>query len=149
MRDTVRLSREVIEAGKRVHEKLVLHKLALGHEAYGKWFVVTLADGRSPDNDTLYPTRQAAVRYTARKGCERDCAYVPIKPGTSDARELATFLAVQRRMRDAGLAVPDSDAPGGGLSPIVRASAQDQYTLLRNLFKGDVHPSNLIYPRSN
>lgn len=137
-----RLSRELLEAGQRAYDEVVLHKLAQGIEAFGKWIAVNLSDGRS--DHVLYDTRGDAVRH--QHGCERDKAYIPVKPGAIDAREIAAFIGVSRRMRDSGVAVPDVDHRNGGLDVIQRASSRDQYAQLRNMFRGDVNPSNLIIP---
>lgn len=136
------MTKELKEAGRHAFDEIVLHKLALGVEAFGKWIAVNLSDGRS--DHVLYDTRGDAVRH--QRGCERDKAYVPIKPGAIDHLEVAAFIGVSRRMRAAGIAVPDVDHRNGGLDVIQRTSARDQYAQLRNLFRGDVNPSNLIIP---
>jgi len=136
------MSKELREAGQRAFDEIVLHKLALGIEAFGKWIAVNLSDGRS--DHVLYDTRGDAVRH--QHGYERDRAYIPVKPGAIDVTQLAAFIGVSRRMRDAGIAVPDVDHRSGGLVPIQRTSARDQYAQLRNLFRGDTNPSNLIIP---
>jgi len=136
------ISKQLREAGRRAFDEIVLHKLALGVEAFGKWIAVNLSDGRS--DHVLYDTRGDAVRH--QHGCERDKAYIPVKPGAIDVLELATFIGVSRRMREAGIAIPDVDHRNGGLDVIQRTSARDQYAQLRNMFRGDTNPSNLIIP---
>jgi len=136
------MNRELVEAGQRAYDSLILHKLASGVDAFGKWFAVNLSDGRS--DGVLYDSRRDAVRH--QKGCERDRAYIPVKPGLASPKELATFIDVGRRMRDAGVAIPDVDHRNGGLDLIHRISNVDEYASLRNLFRGDVNPSNLIIP---
>lgn len=138
----MKLSRELQEAGQRAYDAVVLHKLAGGADAFGKWIAVNLSDGRS--DNVLYDTRRDAVRH--QHGCERDKAYIPVKPGLASPHELGTFIGVGRRMRDAGVAIPDVDHRNGGLDVIHRMSNTDNYAQLRNLFRGDVNPSNLIIP---
>lgn len=136
------MSTELKEAGRRAFDEIVLHKLALGIEAFGKWIAVNLSDGRS--DHVLYDSRGDAVRH--QHGCERDRAYIPVKPGSIDPLELAAFIGVSRKMRAAGIAIPDVDHRNGGLDVIQRTSARDQYAQLRNMFRGDNIPSNLIIP---
>jgi len=78
------MSKELREAGQRAFDEIVLHKLALGIEAFGKWIAVNLSDGRS--DHVLYDTRGDAVRH--QHGYERDRAYIPVKPGLSTSHSL-------------------------------------------------------------
>lgn len=144
MNDTIPLTpaqRALLDVGKRVSDEVAMHKVALGHDAYGKWIAVRLSDGTS--DHEVYPSKYLAVRHQHHD--EQQYAFIQITPASMTAREAAVFIETTRRLHDAGFRLPDPDSRTGGRDMIRRLSREDQRTQVRAALVGDVAPSNISY----
>lgn len=121
-----RVDPDLIDAGKRAHDKIMLHYLFgdWDHIKNG-WVAVSLADG-SCDGE-LYDTKQQAVRHQIH---EQLCAYICLRnigPGGSNPEELAIVLQFQRDGYKAGFRMPDPDAMTGGPDLLMTTAQNDYY----------------------
>lgn len=128
------------DAGKRVADEYALHRLADEYGHIGKWFAVRLTDGTS--DHVLYESKQSAVQHQHHN--EDFYAFIQVGPWGMSARDADAFLAVQRRMYDAGLRMADPDSISGGKEVIKRATQEDQRNQIRAMF-GTGQPSNISY----
>lgn len=121
-----RVDKDLIDAGKRAHDKIMLHYLFGDYgDIKNKWVAVSLMDG-SCDGE-LYDTKQQAVRHQIH---EQQCAYICLRnvgPGGTHPEELAIFLQFQRDGYRAGFRMPDPDAKDGGKDLLMTTAQNDYY----------------------
>lgn len=130
------------DAARRVSDTYTLHRLADVHGNVGRWFAVSLADGRS--DDVLYDSRRTCIRH--QKGDELNFAYIQIIPRDMTVREAEAFLTGERKAAAAGIRTIDPDLPGGGPVVIPRLTKEDQRSQIRALFGKGARPRNLLIP---
>jgi hypothetical protein len=125
--------RVISDAAKMISDKYNTHRLAMGLAAIGQWFVVRLADGTSPDADTLYASKEAAVYHMGARSYEM--AYVRIKPSSMSWQEAQAFLNYARKLHRNGWRMPDPDSPHGGPDLIRRLTREEDHAQFRALFR--------------
>jgi hypothetical protein len=130
------------DAAMRVHDTYSLHRLADPLGNIGKWFAVSLADGRS--DNVLYDSKSDAIRH--QHGNELNYGYIQIVPANMTPQMAETFLGVQRKLSAAGIRVIDPDSPGGGVEMIPRSTVEDQKAQIRAMFNPGARPRNLLVP---
>jgi len=131
------------DAAQRLSDQYRLHRSALGVGSYGQWFAVRLTDGTS--DGTLYPDKQSCMRH--QHGQEVYFAFICIAPTDMSVCDADAFIRTARTMYDAGIRIADPDDRHGGRSPIMRATREDQASLVRSIARrGRVAPSNLELP---
>jgi hypothetical protein len=105
------------DESKRMADIVRLHLFANSDQwsPVGKWIACQLEDGRSPDGNTLYDTKQDAVRHTDYMRC----VYIRIHPGGTNECETEALLKLGRsgRYRNFLLADPDSKSGGPDIIP--------------------------------
>jgi len=117
------------DAAKRASSAVNIHLAGAGFDAIRKWVAVRLADGGS--DLVLYDTKRDAVRHQLH---EQQCAYVSIPPGGMSPCEAESFIAMHRKMYDAGMRLTDPDHQNGGRDLIPALTAEDfrrQYAALK------------------
>lgn len=102
----------VTDEGRRLSDAVTAARL-LGGE--GRWIAARLSDGGT--DGAVYDTRADAVRHQLH---ETLCAYVKIPPGPMPPAEATAFLALNRRIYDAGYRLSD---PDGGAPPPMPTTA--------------------------
>jgi hypothetical protein len=125
------LGRGHSDAALRIADTVTLHWIAAEWDSIGKWAAFALADGRSPDNSPLYPTKLDAMRMQGANFLRY--FYVCLVPGGMTVCEAETLLALHRRARARDIATPDMDAPNGGRDLIPRITAEGRIRQIRNL----------------
>ena len=129
------------DAAKRLSDIYRLHKTAGGRAAWGRWIAVALADGRS--DHVLYDSKTDAVRHQRHN--EQWFCFTCIGPADLSPCDAEEWLAIHRMYYDAGLRLPDPSDRRGGRDVIVRATAEDQRSLVASIAsKGRLRPANLI-----
>lgn len=132
------------DAAKRIRDEYALHRIADPIGNIGKWFAVSLAEGKS--DHTLYDSRRDAVTHMHHD--EERFAYIQIVPSTMNYCEAEAFLNGARKMASAGIRLTDRDHRAGGREVIRRATNEDQNSLLRSILsRGQIPAANLRLPR--
>ena len=85
------------DAAKRMSDQLTLHYLADPKGNVGKWCAFRLSDGGT--DGVLYDDPRDAA---ANQLHYRQCAYVPVRPGSLGPRECEVVLAYHRYVYDLG-----------------------------------------------
>jgi hypothetical protein len=112
-------------AGARMAD--VLNAAVCAGNCFGRWMVFRLDDGTSPDHQTLYDTRTAAV--THQRHDEAWCHFEMVRPSAYSADECALTLQYARALFDAGVrASLHAPAP---IMPVRREDAARKYRQLR------------------
>lgn len=91
------------DAGKRLSERVTLHIIGAGQDAYGQWVAARLTDGGAAD-EVLYPTRRDAIRHNPDAHC-----YVLIPPGGMQIFEAMIYLQFNRALYENGMRMPDPE----------------------------------------
>jgi hypothetical protein len=99
-----------------------------GQGSIGKWIAISLADGGSPDNNTVYDTRAECVRHQYH---EQLCAYVKLPPNGMTPREAEIYLKYHRTLYDAGFRLPDPEFQ----PPLMPLTARDSARQIAALTK--------------
>lgn len=97
----------ISDEGRRLSDAVTVARLAGGE---GRWIAARLSDGGT--DGEVYDTRADAVRHQLH---ETLCAYVKIPPGVMPPAEATAFLALNRRIYDAGYRLSD---PAGAAPPM-------------------------------
>ena len=122
------------DEAKRLSDKYNTHRLAMGIACVGQWFVVRMTDAMSPDADTLYGSKAAAVH--AMGGRSYDMIYVCIKPSTMSYKEAEAYISYNRKLHKNDWRMPDPDSRSGGMDLIPRLMREDARAQFRALFQG-------------
>lgn len=101
------------DAAQRIADAVSLHLTAANDimDAVGKWCVFALADGRSPDGNTLYDSKDDALRHTSPR--EKDHCYLKITPDGITPKDAYHFLKVNRHP------MIDTTAPEHRINPVL------------------------------
>lgn len=126
---------ELIDAGKRIADEFIMHRLADPFGNLGKFMAVRLADGTSDHN--LYPSMQVAREYIGRSDDEDRWLYIQIVPSQLPARDASLLLRAARKMYDANIRQRAMD----GRVMIPRLAREDHVSQLRSIFRG-TKPTN-------
>lgn len=129
-------ARELADAGKRIADTFIMHRLADPIGNIGKFFAVRLQDGTT--NNVLYPSMDAARRDIGQRDDENRWMYVQIVPSSLPPSDAAILLRAQRKMYDAGIRVSSMN----GRVMIPRVAREDHIAQLRSIFKG-TPPTNV------
>jgi hypothetical protein len=116
------------DEARRCSDAVNLHVSALGWEATGKWVAIRLSDGGS--DGTLYDLKRDAVKGQFH---EQLCCYVSIPPSGMNACSAESYLALHRKMYDAGIRLVDPDAAKGGGDVLRRITRRDRSAQLARL----------------
>ncbi len=116
------------DEARRCSDAVNLHVAGLGWDATGKWVAIRLSDGGS--DGTLYDSKRDAVRHQLH---EQQCCYVAIPPSGMNACSAESYLALHRKMYDAGMRLTDPDARGGGGDLLRRITRRDRSAQLARL----------------
>lgn len=92
----------VPDEAKRISDAMNLHALA---GMKGKWVCFALADGTSPDGNTVYDTREEAVLF--RRWDRDNFIYLQIAPDGMQAKIAQDFLRYARMLHTNGYRLPD------------------------------------------
>lgn len=133
--------RDHTDAAKKVRDTYSLHRTVDPYGVLGKWFAVALSSGES--DGTLYDSRSDCVGHQHHN--EMFYAYIQIVPSTMTVCDAETFLAVHRKLYDAGIRLTDPDSRGGGREVIKRASREDELALVKSIIMGGAKAPNLDY----
>ena len=120
------------DAAKRTSDTYNLHRIALGLDAVGKWFAVSLAEGRG--DDVLYDSKLDCV--THQKHNERYYTFIKIVPSGMKVCESEVMLTTARRLYDKGMRMTDPDHKHGGPDLIKRLTVEDQLSMMRGIVTG-------------
>ena len=104
----------VTEAGKHCSEAVNLATFLGGT---GKWIAVRMSDGKTDGN--IYDTKSDAIRHQLH---EFQCAYIKVPLGGMPASHATRFLAVNRKLYDAGARIADPDAE------VIMPYTKEEYT---------------------
>jgi hypothetical protein len=126
---------ELIDAGKRIADTYIMHRLADPIGNLGKFMAVRLQDGTS--DNTLYPSMQVAREVIGRRDDEDRWLYIQIVPSQLPARDAAILLRGARKMYTAGIRQRAMD----GRVMIPRLAREDHISQLSSIFRG-TKPSN-------
>lgn len=126
---------ELIDAGKRIADEFIMHRLADPIGNLGQFMAVTLQDGSSDHN--LYPSMQEARRKIGERDDEDRWLYIQIVPSQLPARDASILLRAARKMYDAGIRQRAMD----GRVMIPRLAREDHTAQLRSIFRG-TRPTN-------
>jgi hypothetical protein len=101
------------DSAQRIADAVSLHLTAANDimDAVGKWCVFALADGRSPDGNTLYDSKDDALRLV--KGNAKDYCYLKITPDGITPKDAYHFLKVNRHP------MIDTTAPEHRINPVL------------------------------
>jgi hypothetical protein len=95
------------------------------------WVVFRLADGTSPDSNTVYEIRLHAVKHM---NWDRDnMIYLEIQPGGMSFGEAEAVLTFARQMHDAGFRIPD---PTFDFDPVMPYQPGDRQKKIKHLASG-------------
>lgn len=113
-------------------------KHALDTHAVAKsrgWVAFRLADGTSPDNNTVYDSWSEAVRF---QRWDRDnFAYVELQPdGCPSYREAEAILTYARTLHDMGYRIPSPDWEAGEMAASMPLRPSDRARMARQLASG-------------
>jgi len=117
------------DAAKRLSDTYNLHRIALGIDANGKWFAVSLAEGRG--DDVLYDSKLDCVNH--QKHNERYYTFIKIVPSNMKSCEAEVMLSTARRLYDKGMRMTDPDHKHGGPDVIKRLMVEDQLNMMRGI----------------
>lgn len=124
------------DAAQRLSDTYNLHIIGEGLNAVGKWFAVSLAEGRS--DNALYDSKRACVR--AQHHNEQYYVFVKMGPHDMKVCEAEVMLRTHRRMYDAGMRMVDPDHKHGGPDLIKRLTNEDQLNAMRGRVSGLIMP---------
>jgi hypothetical protein len=110
------------DAAKRLADTYNLHRMALGHDAIGKWFAVALADGTG--DGVVYDSKYDCVRHQNHN--EQYYTFIKINPPSMSQCEADVMLRTARQLYDKGLRMSDPDHKHGGPDLITRLTVEDQ-----------------------
>jgi hypothetical protein len=130
------IEQELLDAGKRIADEFIMHRLADPIGNIGCFFAVRLQDGSS--NHVLYPSAEAARGDIGQRDDENRWMYVQIVPAQLPVRDAAILLRAHRKMYDAGIRVSSMN----GRVMIPRVTREDHIAQLRSVFKG-TPPTNV------
>ena len=128
--------RELADAGQRIADEFIMHRLADPIGNIGMFFACRLQDGTS--NHVLYPSMEAARRDIGQRDDENRWMYVQIVPAQLPAKDAAILLRAHRKMYDAGIRVSSMN----GRVMIPRVAREDHIAQLRSVFRG-TPPTNV------
>lgn len=126
---------ELIDAGKRIADEFIMHRIADPFGNLGMFMAVKLADGTSDHN--LYPSMEEARRQIGQRDDEDRWLYIQIVPTQLPARDAAILLRAARKMYDAGIRQRAME----GRVMIPRLAREDHTAQLRSIFRG-TRPTN-------
>lgn len=88
------------------------------------WIAIRMSDGGS--DGIIYDSKIAAIRHQLH---EQQCCYVAMRNLIAGAtpRDMEAFLKWNRDAYDAGLRMPDPDAPAGGPDLLMPTRIAEQY----------------------
>jgi hypothetical protein len=115
------------DAAKRTCDTYVLHRIADPYGSLGKWFAVNLGDGTG--DNRLYDSKREAI--INQRHNESWYAFIQVTMAQMTVCSAEGYLAVLRRMREAGIDIPDPDDVRGSREVIKRSSSEDQLALIR------------------
>jgi len=95
---------EQLDAARRCSDAVNSALTFYGDGACGRWIAVRLSDGGT--DGQLYDTKADAVRHQLH---EMMCAYICIVPTGMPVDDARRFLAVNRKLYDAGMRLSDPD----------------------------------------
>jgi hypothetical protein len=127
---------ELMDAGKRIADEYVMHRLADPIGNLGYFFAVRLQDATS--NHVLYPSMDAARRDIGRRDDEDRWFYIQIVPTQLPPRDAALLLRAQRKMYAKGIRVSSMD----GRVMIPRITREDFASQVRSILHG-TRPTNV------
>lgn len=127
--------RELLDAGKRIADEYIMHRLADPIGNLGKFMAVRLQDGTSDHN--LYPSMDEARRQIGKRDDEDRWFYIQIVPTQLPERDAAILLRANRKMYSAGIRQSAMD----GRVMIPRLAREDHTAQLRSIFRG-TRPTN-------
>lgn len=130
------VARELADAGKRIADTFIMHRLADPIGNIGMFFACRLQDGTT--NNVLYPSMDAARRDIGQRDDEDRWMYVQIVPAALPPSDAAILLRAQRKMYDAGIRVSSMN----GRVMIPRVAREDHIAQLRSVFRG-TPPTNV------
>ncbi len=117
------------DAAKRLSDTYNLHRIVLGLDAVGKWFAVSLSEGKG--DDVLYDSKRDCVRH--QKHMEQYYTFIKIVPSGMKICEAEVMLTTARRLYDKGMRMTDPDHKAGGMDLIKRVAVEDQLAMLRGV----------------
>jgi hypothetical protein len=129
---------ELMDAGKRIADEYIMHRLADPIGNIGCVFAVRLQDGSPEPDHPLYPNREAARKELSKRTDEDQWMYIQLVPTTLPPRDAAIMLRANRKMYDAGA----RGRTMGGRVMITRTAREDQMAQLRSIFRGSP-PTNV------
>lgn len=132
------------DAARRVSDTYRMHRLADPYGTIGQWLAFKLEDGTT--DGTLYASKRAAMVF--QKLPDKYYAFMQIGPWDCTPKDAETFLALHRKMYEAGIRLGDPDDSKGGREVIKRASREDHINQIRAMF-GRGKPSNISYREGN
>ena len=127
---------ELMDAGKRIADEYVMHRLADPIGNLGYFFAVRLQDATS--NHVLYPSMDAARRDIGRRDDEDRWFYIQIVPTQLPPRDAALLLRAQRKMYAKGIRTSSMD----GRVMIPRITREDFASQVRSVLYG-TRPTNV------
>ena len=127
--------KELIDAGRRIADEFIMHRLADPIGNLGKFMAVRLSDGGS--DHALYPSIDEARRIIGKRDDEDRWFYIQIVPSQLPARDASILLRTNRKMYDAGIRQRAMD----GRVMIPRLAREDHTAQLRSIFRG-TRPTN-------
>lgn len=125
----------LIDAGKRISDEYLMHRLADPIGNLGMFMAVKLQDGTS--DHSLYSSMDEARRVIGQRDDEDRWFYIQIVPSQLPARDASIMLRAQRKMYDAGIRQRSMD----GKVMIPRLAREDHTAQLRSMFRG-TRPTN-------
>ena len=127
---------ELIDAGKRISDEYIMHRLADPIGNLGKFMAVKMQDGTS--DHALYDSMDEGRRVIGQRDDEDRWFFIQIVPSQLPARDASVLLRANRKMFDAGIRQRAMD----GKVMIPRLSREDNTAQLRSMFRG-TRPTNL------
>ena len=102
------LTPELLDAGKRAHEAIMMHILfADWDDLKNQWLAISLEDGRSDGN--IYDTAADAIKHQTFENQRWYVAFRGLGPAGSKPMECALMIRHWRKARDAGMRFVDPD----------------------------------------
>jgi hypothetical protein len=117
------------DAAKRLSDEYNLHRIAAPYDSIGKWFAVSLAEGKG--DGVLYDSKRDCIIH--QHHMEEYYTFIKIVPTTMNVCEASVMLSVARRAYDNGMRLADPDDANGGKELIKRSSREDQLNLSRGI----------------
>lgn len=97
----------ITEAARRVSAAVTMHSMV--PDSVGKYTAFSLADGRSPDGNTLYDFYRDAVRHVSLKPGHHAIVKIPVDG--MPVQDAEKWLRLMRKIHDAGFRLTDPDTP--------------------------------------